>query len=344
MHRRLAALAVILIAAGCATCTAVAETPAPEVNLLAMGDWGRGSPLQKTVATSMADYVSSVNEPFAACLLAGDNFYVPLASTKDPNWQRVFEKMYDPKTLDFPFYATFGNHDYQNPKDVPAAKNEIELAYAKEHPESRWKFPALWYRVDLPNKDHPLVSVLMLNSNKPFLTPAQWDEQLAFIDHELADRRGATWMIACAHHPLFSNGAHGDNGVLQTTWGRLFQEHHLDFYVAGHDHDLQQLQLPNLTTTFLMVGGGGATTRPMLRDSRGPFSDPHVGFTHLRLTPTLATVTYVNGLDGTILHQFTRTSDGALHVTHAGPVVHATTKPLQTIQGLDQKKKKAVDD
>jgi hypothetical protein len=292
----------------------------------------------------MSRYVTSTKAPFSACLLAGDNFYVPLASTNDPNWKRVFEDMYDPKTLNFPFYASFGNHDYQNPKDIPARKNEIELAYAKEHPESRWKFPSLWYRVDLPNKDHPLVSVLMLNSNQPYLTPAQWQDQLAFIDRELADRHGATWMLACAHHPLFSNGAHGDNGVLQTQWGPLFQKHHLDFYLAGHDHDLQHLQFPTLTTTFLMVGGGGASTRPMLRDTRGPFSTPHVGFTHLRLTPTLATITYVNGLDASPLHQFTRTPSGSLTITHQGPLTPATPKKLQTIQGLDQKKKKANDD
>jgi hypothetical protein len=338
MRLRIAALLLVSIATAC---NAAARSGADEVDLLAMGDWGRGSPLQKNVADSMAKYVGSLGGSVDGCLLAGDNFYVPLASTKDPNWQRVFERMYDPKALDFPFYVSLGNHDYQNPKGVHAVKNEVELAYAREHPESRWKFPALWYRVDFPDKDHPLVSVLMLDSNKPYMSDAQWAEELAFIDRELADRRGATWMIACAHHPLFSNGAHGDNGVLQTQWGPLFQEHKLDFYVAGHDHDLQQLQIPSLSTTFLMVGGGGATTRPMLRDNRGPFSDPHVGFTHLRLTKALATVTYVSGLDATPMHQFTRTPGGELSITRKGPVIRATSKKLQTIQGLDQNRAKS---
>lgn len=338
MYRRLFTACLLIISTGCASQGIhrdAARASSTEINLLAMGDWGRGSPLQKTVATSMSKYVVSTHEPFSACLLAGDNFYVPLASTSDPNWRLVFEQMYDSRILDFPFYASFGNHDYKNPKEVPADKHEIELAYTRQHPESRWKFPAQWYRVDLP-ATHPLVSILMLNSNKPNLSDAEWNQQLAFIDRELADRHGATWILACAHHPLFSNGAHGDNGVLQTSWGPLFQKHHLDFYIAGHDHDLQELQIPSFSTTFLMVGGGGATTRPMLRDNRGPFSDPHVGFTHLHFTPTLATITYVSGLDASVLHELTRTPTGQIRIVKHGPVIPATTKKLQTIQGLDQ--------
>jgi tartrate-resistant acid phosphatase type 5 len=188
-----------------------------------------------------------------------------------------------------------------------------------------------------------VVSVLMLNSNRPKFTDAQWGEQLAFIERELADRKGATWMVACAHHPLYSNGSHGDNGVLQTQWGPLFRKHKLDFYVAGHDHDVQHLQLPEYKTSFLLVGGGGATTRPMRRDNRGPYSQAITGFTHLTFTPELATITFVSGLDSSVLHQFNRTPSGRTKITVKGMTTAATTKPLQVIQGVDQRRKQDED-
>jgi hypothetical protein len=347
MHRRLAAVVLLLLSAGCATQrvdTSKSTKVAPEVNLLTMGDWGRGNALQKTVATSMSTYVTASTPRIDGLLCAGDNFYVPLTSIDDLNWRKVFEEMYDARTLNFPFYVALGNHDYEVAPGVTKSKAVIEKEYAAAHPESRWKLPADWYRVDFPSTGRPLVSVLMLNSNKVKLSEAEWQEELVFIDRELADRRGAKWMLAVAHHPLFSNGAHGDIGPLQSDWGPLFRKHKLDFYIAGHDHDLQHLEIPDYpVTSFVLAGGGGATTRPMLRDNRGPFSQARVGFVHLKLTPALATITYLSGQDASPIHQFTRTPGGQTAVTLKGEVDPAASKKLQIIQGLDQKKKKADD-
>jgi acid phosphatase len=103
-----------------------------EVNLLTMGDWGSAAKPQQEVAAELSDYVQKSGHKFDAMLLAGDNFYTALASTADPMWHTLFEDMYDPAVLNFPFYAALGNHDYQN------GKAEIERAYARENPLSRW--------------------------------------------------------------------------------------------------------------------------------------------------------------------------------------------------------------
>ena len=87
------------------------QPAAAQLNLLAMGDWGEGAPAQKKVADAMADYVTGLKVKFSGLLSAGDNFYVPLSGVDDPVWQNLFEKMYDPKRLDFPFYIALGNHD-----------------------------------------------------------------------------------------------------------------------------------------------------------------------------------------------------------------------------------------
>src|SRR5205085_2106474 len=102
-----------------------------------------------------------------AVLTAGDNFYVIFRDAADPSWRNVFEDVYDRRRLPMPFFATLGNHDHEH------GKTEIELAYARAHPESRWKIPSQWYRLDLPAQAgaRPLVTALMLDSNKDFLGP-----------------------------------------------------------------------------------------------------------------------------------------------------------------------------
>ncbi|HET6251790.1 MAG TPA: ankyrin repeat domain-containing protein [Tepidisphaeraceae bacterium] len=276
---------------------ATLPAPADELNLLAMGDWGEGVPAQKQVAGAMADYVAANGGKFSGLLSAGDNFYVPLTGVDDPVWQNLFEKMYDPQRLNFPFYIALGNHDYDQ------KKFQIEFDYAKQHPDSRWKQPGRWFRVDLP-KDAPLATVIILDSNHDDLTPLQWNLQKKFLEEELSKPR-APWTICVAHHPLFSNGFAADNGILQRDWGTLFKKYHVDIYLCGHDHTLQHLEIPNWKTSFVIAGGGGAHSHPMRTDDRGPFSRSIYGFVHFDFTPEKVVVHYI-GADGKPVHVFER--------------------------------------
>jgi tartrate-resistant acid phosphatase type 5 len=301
--------------------------PRNEVNLIAMGDWGNGKPIQKTVAQNMARYVAATHEQFNGAVLAGDNFYVGLKGVDDYQWQSVFEDMYDAKILNFPFYATLGNHDFEGDKA------RIEREYAQRHPESRWRYPADWYRLDFP-LDKPLVTVLMLNSNKQRLNLNQWQDQIRWIDDQLS--HAAPWTVAVAHHPLFSNGAHGDNGVLQVEWGSIFKKHNLSFYICGHDHDLQQLEINGYTTTFILAGGGGQGLTSMRMDKRGPFSRKLFGFSHLQIFPDHAVIRYINGADGALVHEFERDLAGNVSVIATTGLDKATTKPLRAIEGFSE--------
>jgi hypothetical protein len=319
----------IIIAFAFWTTIAQAQTPAtqPTVSLLAMGDWGNGTQDQKTVADRLADVASKQTIPVNAMLLAGDNFYVPLSGIDDPTWQTLFEKMYDPVRMPMPFYVALGNHDYED------HKAQTELEYAKVHPESRWKLPDHWYRVDFP-ADHPLVSLLVLDSNKDNLSADQWSQQLTWLETQLAKPRNGAWMMAMAHHTIFSNGAHGDNGVLMTDWGTLFKKYNLDIYLCGHDHDLQHLEIPGWYTSFMLVGGGGAARRPMRVDNRGPFSRAILGFANLVFTPDTMTAHYISGADGSEVHRFVRHRDGTVEVQFTTPSDKATTQQLRVFQGL----------
>src|SRR6266498_3616849 len=83
---------------------------AQQVNVLTMGDWGAGAPAQREVAADMKRYVADGKSKIDAMLLAGDNFLLPLeGGIHDPKWKSLFEDLYDPQVIDFPFYATMGN-------------------------------------------------------------------------------------------------------------------------------------------------------------------------------------------------------------------------------------------
>jgi hypothetical protein len=307
---------IILVCSGAARAADVA----PEVNLLAMGDWGRNDANQRSVAAALNGYVKSSHRAFNGMLLAGDNFYVPLENVNDPKWQTMFEQLYDPAIMNFPFYPALGNHDYQHNNYL------TEQAYSKANPASRWKFPSRWYRVDFP-QDHPLVTVLMLDSNMPLMGDKAWAQERAWIRAELEKPRTATWLICSAHHPFFSNG---DNGVLRGAWGPIFEKAKVDFFVAGHEHDLQHLEIPGWRQSFVMVGGGGATTRPMRVDRRGPFSKAAYGFASMRFTPQLATIDLI-ARQGSVLHEFTRTPDGKVTVTQSEPSDVAIPRTIRSI-------------
>jgi tartrate-resistant acid phosphatase type 5 len=314
-----------VIALGAAT-SQPATQPARRIDLLAMGDWGEGAPAQKEVADALSQYVKPKDFPFAAMLLCGDNFYVNLSGVKDPQWQTLFEQMYDPQVLKMPFYAVLGNHDYDAGKDV------IEMDYSRLNPQSRFKMPGRWYRIDLPAGPDPMVSVLMLDSDRPKLSEAQWNSQIQWLDQELAKPRG-TWTICCAHHPLFSNGFAQGNGVLQHDWGVLFKKYKVDFYLCGHEHNLQHLDIPDWFTDFVMAGGGGAHSHPLLRDKQGPFSRSIYGFVHFELTPDYAVVSYI-GTDDKPVHVYKRLKSGETTVLQTTQSDPGAKNPLEILQGI----------
>jgi predicted MPP superfamily phosphohydrolase len=281
---------------------------AATVDLLAFGDWGygRAASRQEAVATRIERYVRECGADFDAVLLLGDNFYRELSGVHDRRWQTLFEEMYDPKLLPVPFYVALGNHDYDK-KQLAA-----QFAYSRENPHSRFKLPAKWYSVDFP-PNQPLVTILVLDSNWSRQTREERELQNRWLDQRLGHRNNGKWIVAVAHHPLFSNGRHGDTPVLIEDWGRLFRKHGLDLYLCGHDHNLQHLEIAGWPASFVVAGGGGAKLQDLRRDDRGPFSRVLHGFVHLQFAAEQAIIRYM-AADGQIVHEFVRSADGQVKV------------------------------
>jgi hypothetical protein len=208
-------------------------------------------------------------------------------------------------------------------------KNKIEREYARENPQSRWKMPAPYYRIDIP-ENLPMVTILMLNSNQQAMTDAQWNAETNWIKTELQRPRSSKWLVCAAHHPLFSNGNHGDNGVLQQDWGTLFKQYGVDLYLCGHDHDLQHLEVPGWPMSFVLAGGGGQNTKPIRVDVRGPFSRQAYGFAAISFNPYAIDVKLIDD-HGTLLHEFRRSKSGLVETVQTVSSDRATTRTIGDI-------------
>jgi hypothetical protein len=296
------------------------------VNLIALGDGAGDTPERAKVAATMNRYSAESTEPIDGAVFLGDIFGMKLTGQDDPAIGKLFEKAYDLKRMPFPFYCALGNHDYEY------GKQPMELGYAASHPESRFKMPSSYYRIDLP-QDHPVLTLLMLDSNKQAMSERLWADQTKWIESELSKPRG-TWTVCCAHHTMFSNGAHGDNGVLQTSWGEIFKNQHVDFYLCGHDHTMQHLEIADWPMSFVISGGAGGGRRQMLRDNRGPFSKSTLGFAHLRFDAESVTVQLMDE-NGDVIHAFTRDRQGRVQTISNTASDPATKHPLRVIQGVD---------
>jgi predicted MPP superfamily phosphohydrolase len=304
-----------------------ARTPASGngAELLMVGDWGYDDDhtAQSRVALGMRrDAPEKAVNP-KALLMLGDNWYGELAGgAQSPRWQTQFEQMYPADVFPGPAYAILGNHDYQK---WPESKVEAELAYAKSS-HTRWTLPARWYRFEFPAQN-PLITFIALDSNMPFkdgtsdhgkdftLTPAQQAEQLTWLEVELKRPRTTPFLVVMGHHPVFSDGPHGDHPALVRDWNPLFQKYKVDVYLAGHDHDLQHLEFEGHPTSHFLSGGGGADLYNLKIDpsSRGPFAEKVYGFSHLSVTEKQLTLRHLDP-SGRVLHEFTKTPDGKISI------------------------------
>jgi tartrate-resistant acid phosphatase type 5 len=294
--------------------------------LLMIGDWGyEDAKAQSQVAAAMGGYTKSHALRWQALMLLGDNWYGPLAGgAQSARWQTQFEDMYPASVFDCPAYAILGNHDYQT---MPVSKVDAELEYARmARPggkATRFTLPSRWYRFEFPEKD-PLITFLALDSNMPkekkndvdfTLTEQEAAAELAWLEAELKRPRTAPFLVAMGHHPVYSDGPHGDHPVLIRDWDPLFRKYNVSLYLAGHDHDLQHLEFAEHPTSFFLSGGGGAdlynlTIKP---SKRGPYAQKVYGFSHLSATEKQLTLRHLDP-NGRVLHAFTKTPQGTVSI------------------------------
>ena len=285
------------------------------MHLLALGDYGtKGDERQTAVANAMATFAKSLDQPLTAVLALGDNFYNKLTPDR---FENHFEKIYAPEHFNCPFYVCVGNHDYgEGLYDFQHGKLQMELDYAKNNPQSRWKMPAKWYTVELPTADNPLVKIIVLDGNfwEGALTPQEKISQRHFLEAELMKKTAAPWLWVVNHFPLFSDcEKRGDNAALIREWGKHLQANPVSLCLAGHDHTMQHLRVEGYSPSFIVSGAGGAKLYDIKPSDRGFANDRHLGFNHIHVTPDELHVQFINPT-GECLHHFQRDQAGQVKV------------------------------
>lgn len=288
---------------------------APGMHLLALGDYGtKGDERQTAVANGMATFAKSLNQPLTAVLALGDNFYHKLTPDRFDNH---FEKLYSAEHLACPFYACAGNHDYGTAGyDSQEGKLQLQIDYARNNPQSRWKFPAKWYTVELPTADEPLVKLIVLDGNYWWgaLTPKEKIAQRHFLQTELKKKTDAPWLWVVNHFPIFSDGkSRGDSKTLIREWGKLLRESPVSLCFAGHDHMLQHLRVEGYRASFIVSGAGGAKFYEVKPSDRGYVDNRNLGFNHIHVTPEAVNVQFITD-EGKCLHHFERDQAGKIKV------------------------------
>ncbi|WP_345464930.1 metallophosphoesterase [Deinococcus carri] len=303
-------------------------TPATpdHVRVVVMGDQGTGTQVQRRVAAAMREVCGRDGCDLGVGL--GDSFYP--AGPKDaasPLFRERFADVYGP--LGFPFLMVAGNHDESwvwGGDGADARGAEAQVAYARLNPQ--WVMPARTYRAPVGD---PLEFFAVDTSPLAAYLPSRrvgerpggsWDAaQRAWLAGALASSQ-ARWRLVLGHHPLFSNGKHGDAGhydrlplagqrgdAVRALYGVACGK--ADGILSGHDHALQGFApQPECPGTWQWVSGAAGKVEPGRSGSRPATFEvlDQPGFLWLDVTrETLTVRAFTVGEDGAVREVHTDT-------------------------------------
>jgi tartrate-resistant acid phosphatase type 5 len=267
------------------------------LRFLALGDVGTGDADQARVAATMRRLCAEQPQDFVVFL--GDTFYeTGLSGPDDPLFERLFESQYG--RLGVPCFGIAGNHDVK--------RDALPLVLCTLRSRT-WRMPNFHYAFTVPpsaSGGAPIARFFLLNTNLNLL-------ELMRLRRVLKPDAGP-WTFVMGHHSLYANGAEGD-----WDWaGRRYWHRHLgpsaDFYVCGHNHQLEHLRVPGLATDYVVSGAGGSHYRAhVVRGARFKSSHAKSLFLHrdngvaaFDVTAQRVRVSYLDA-DGRELYAFERT-------------------------------------
>lgn len=259
------------------------------VRFVAIGDQGEANASQRLVAKAMGSVCAERGCDFA--VLLGDNVY-PRGFTSPED--DAFERYYDPyyPALGIPVLGVLGNHDYGHSTDD--ARAGWQLAHAATREEL--VMPGRYFQVRAGPAE------LFVLDTSPVFWGRHTEVQADWLDREL-DESPARDLIVLAHHPLRSNGEHGNAGsyeghpALPVANGarieQLYRDHvcgRADLMLGGHDHNLQWLEHCGAQ---LLVSGAGSKTTPLVdRGNPARFQASTEGLVWVELTADALTAAF----------------------------------------------------
>lgn len=259
----------------------------PIIRFIAIGDAGLGNEEQKRMAVAISKICRKQGCDFI--LYLGDNFYPQgVNSLEDPLFKQRFEDIYN--EVEVPFFSILGNHDTQG-------NIQAQILYSLKN--QKWKMPNYNY-----NFQAGPANFSAINTNCSLFGIMKLSEYL--------DEKDSTWNFVFGHHTLYSSGIHGDADLFtRILWTNLF-EGRVDFYIAGHDHELEHLTIKGHRSQYVVSGAGGKNyrserdslkTKTSIADSKFVYQDN--GLVWFQVTAEQASVKYFDAQQN-MIYQFTK--------------------------------------
>jgi 3',5'-cyclic AMP phosphodiesterase CpdA len=240
------------------------SSPAPTgaanstLRFLAVADTGSADRNQRELGQQMA--AVHRRQPVDLVILGGDNIYpsgeMALVET---TFRRPYRELLQ---AGVPFHAVLGNHDIRTDNGRP------QVAYKPFGMKGRF------YTLQRGPVDFFLLDT---NGN------ADWQRQISWLRTVLAQSK-APWKVVVGHHPIYSSGFYGNDPHLAAKLGSLMRRHGVQLYINGHDHNYERSK-PIDGITYLVVGGGGATLRPVISTAQTARAASVFSFAEIEVSP-----------------------------------------------------------
>ncbi len=234
------------------------------LRFLAVADTGSGDANQRAVGREMA--AVHRRRPVDLVVLGGDNIYPSGAMALiEATFQRPYAELL---AAGVPFHAVLGNHD------IRTANGDPQVAYRPFGMAGRWY-----------NLRRGPVEFFFLDTNGN----ADRQRQFSWLRTVLAAST-APWKVVVGHHPIYSSGLYGNDPAAQARLVPLLRRYGVALYINGHEHHYERSR-PIDGITYLVVGGGGASLRPVVPTAQSARAVSTFSFAELEASPERLSLT-----------------------------------------------------
>jgi hypothetical protein len=233
------------------------DVPTSVRTFLVVGDQGATSrDKAERVGRRMNEWAGENGCDFILSL--GDNFYQDgPPSVNDELFEDRWINPYSGDNIkDLFWFISVGNHDY-----YPYEGYEWnEVARTHVSGEKRWYLPELWYNQTL---DSPAgkIDLIVADSQAARKAMNDYRDMYTWFENTLkwSDEEGHM-KIVVSHHPSRSAGNYyPGSGTIQNNFEPHLVTYNADFFLNGHDHNMQHISFKNGNgPEMLIIGGGGA--------------------------------------------------------------------------------------
>lgn len=240
------------------------------MKLYFIGDIGSYNLATKIIMENIKKNISDNDK----IIILGDNFYPNGVTSLEDERFKEFEDLNIPVET----YSILGNHDY-------LGNIEAQINYKK------WNMENNYYKKSFDSFDLffidtsvilPEYSNLNYNIVKSKLKkePLEYSSiMLKWLDDELnkSDKK----KIVIGHYPIVSYGMYGLNKMLFEKLFKIFKKNSVDYYVSGHDHNLQLINITSQDYSFKqIISGSGSYCYPVNKNlnKTSYFSNGYVEF------------------------------------------------------------------